>query len=82
MTEAARDIPFLATPNGLITLLVVATIFPILIPISGIVVSLTLPLIVCAIVWMRPEPGRRWYVLASLPMLLWGTAAVMMLFFR
>jgi hypothetical protein len=82
MSEEPAKLPFLATPNGLITLLVLAAVFPVILPLSGIVVSLTVPLMVCAIVWMRPELGRRWYVLAALPMLVWGYAAVLMLFFR
>lgn len=82
MTEQQAKVPFLATPNGLITLLVIASVFPIIMPLSGIVVSLTLPVMAGAIVWMRPELGRRWYLLAALPMLLWGFAGISMLLLR
>lgn len=82
MSESQASVPFLATSNGLISLLVIAMIAPVLLPVAGIAASLMLPLMVIAIVWMRPELGRRWYVLAALPMLLWGLVAISYLFFR
>ena len=46
MAEQEQKVPFLATPNGLITLLVIAMIAPILLPGFGVVASLTLPFMV------------------------------------
>jgi hypothetical protein len=77
-----RQIPFLATPNGLITLLVVAMIAPVVIPITGVIVSLTVPWMVIAIGWMRPELGRRWFYLAAIPIVLYGSLAGTFLFIR
>jgi hypothetical protein len=76
-----HEIPFLATPNGLITLLVIAMIAPIIIPGAGVAVSLTLPFMVMAIAWMQPSLGRRWFVLAAIPLVLYGILTTMILFF-
>ena len=75
------DIPRpLAIRNGLILLLVFATVFPILRPPDGILLSFASIILACLIVGMRPELGRRWYLLASLPAILWGYAAFRLIF--
>jgi hypothetical protein len=81
VVEHQQNIPFLATPNGLITLLVVAMIAPVLLPGFGVVASLTFPFMVMWIAYKRPALGQRWYYLAAIPIVLYGSLTVAILLF-
>lgn len=81
MAEQEQNVPFLATPNGLITLLVIAMIAPVLLPGFGVVASLSLPFMVIWIAYKRPVLGQRWYYLAAIPVVLYGSLTVAILLF-
>jgi hypothetical protein len=81
MVEQQQKVPFLATPNGLIILLVISMIAPVLLPGFGVVASLTLPFIVMWIAYKRPALGQRWYYLAGIPIVLYGSLTVAILLF-
>jgi hypothetical protein len=72
--------PFLATSNGMILLLVIATIAPIVIPGAGVVASFMLPPMVAWIAYKRPEPATRWYILSAIPVVVYGIVVLMVLF--
>jgi hypothetical protein len=61
MSDQQAKVPFLATPNGLTTLLVIPMISPVMLPGAGVVASLKLPLMAMWIAYNRPELGQRWY---------------------
>ena len=81
MAEQEQKVPFLATPNGLIILLVLAMIAPVLLPGFGAVASLTLPFIVMWSAYKRPVLGQRWFYLAAIPIVLYGSLTVAILLF-
>jgi hypothetical protein len=81
MAKQQAKLPFLATPNGLITLLVIAMVAPLLLPGAGVVASLTLPFMVMWIAAKRPALGQRWFYLAAIPVVLYGSLTVTILLF-
>lgn len=81
MSDNRVDTPFLATPNGLIILLVLAMIAPVVLPGAGVVASLTLPFMVMWIAAKRPALGQRWFYLAAIPVVLYGSLTVTILMF-
>ena len=81
MQSQKQEIPFLATSSGLILLLILAVVAPVFLGPSGIVASLTLPLMVMWIARKRPELGQRWFYLALIPILVYGGLALAVLLF-